>query len=79
MLGFLPGGIAAVTMAVRIVMFFRFEYKAGAKPARNTRASRNGWLAQGASLALPSSETAGALHSGARSLLRRRLSWQGSA
>ncbi|MGZ8320322.1 MAG: hypothetical protein ACXWVD_14570, partial [Telluria sp.] len=31
MLGFLPGAIAAVAMAVRIVMFFRFEYKTGSK------------------------------------------------
>lgn len=33
MLGFLPGAIAAIAMAARIVMFFRFEYKSGAKSA----------------------------------------------
>ena len=33
MLGFLPGAIAAVAMVVRIVMFFRFEYKSSAKSA----------------------------------------------
>lgn len=32
MLGFLPGAIAAVAMLVRIVMFFRFEYKPATKP-----------------------------------------------
>jgi hypothetical protein len=33
LLGFLPGAIAAVAMVVRIVVFFRNEYRPANKPA----------------------------------------------